>query len=318
MADINSPEYTAFMKRRGLWIECLSGEDRNSIMRQIHGMIWDAATFHVVNEARRLARPKKGGRVQLGGLVHGLIDKGFLASQTLALRRLADKNALQGKKGVYSLVALLRDMGANAHLLTRAHLLAAEDLPMEGQAALHCALEDQTATASGPRDPRMDDDLALMRMEELHEAMDWLAGVDEKTRTWQDAARKGVFLLLEDKVMKACADAKMYVDKFVAHAATPDSRQEVNADGIAITLAHLGEAHETICKIANLIDMHLLTGSGHNFLPVPQYNQFEYIDRPLVSGRGLRRLCEVWRKYARETDKWGQGGLDEFESEFGG
>ena len=318
MTVIKSQEYAAFKERRKLWIECLSGEDRNSIIQQIQGMIWDAATFNVVNEARKLARPKKGGGVQLNGLVHGLINRGFVASQTLALRRLVDGSELEGKRGVYSLVALLQDMGKNAHLLTRAHLFAAQDLPMEGHAALHCVLEDQAATPSEPADPRMADDLTLMRMERRHEAMDRLAGVDERTRTWQDAVRKGVFLLLKDKVMKACADAKKYVDKFVAHAATPYSRRKVNADAIALTLDHLGHAHKTICEVVNFIDAYLLSGNNPGFLKVPQYNQFEYIERPLVSGRGIGRLGDVWQEYLRETEKWGESGLDKFEAELGG
>ena len=42
-----------FSQKHAEWVACLDGSDRNSVMNQITRMIWDAAAFRVVNEAKR-------------------------------------------------------------------------------------------------------------------------------------------------------------------------------------------------------------------------------------------------------------------------
>jgi hypothetical protein len=48
-------------------LDCLSGSDRNSVKNQLHRIIWNAATFRVINESRRLAEQDARGRPKLSG-----------------------------------------------------------------------------------------------------------------------------------------------------------------------------------------------------------------------------------------------------------
>jgi hypothetical protein len=117
-------------------------------------------------------------------------------------------------------------------------------------------------------------------------------------------------------VKGACKDVHFYVNKFVAHAATPQTRQAVNADNVAITLKQLWHAHEAICKVAAFVSVYLLTGTAYPFLPVPQYDQFAYIDRPLVGTENIPALREAWRSYEEETNKWSAWTVEEFLEEY--
>jgi len=126
MASLDTTTFRNFASRRALWIECLSGKDRNSIIQQTYRMIWDAAAFRVVNEARKIASADVETGLKVSGLLHGLLDRSFFAAQMSAIRRITDPSSpFEGKKGVWSLTALLKDMATHTHLFTREHLLEA-------------------------------------------------------------------------------------------------------------------------------------------------------------------------------------------------
>src|SRR3989339_1821041 len=120
--------FEQFKTKRELWIQCLNGEDKNSIMKQIYHMIWNAAVFKIVNESIRLAPVDKNGVKQLNGMVFNLVDNCFFESQFIAIRRLTDSNSLEGNKSVFSLIPLLLDMKNNIRLLTRSNYFKVEGL----------------------------------------------------------------------------------------------------------------------------------------------------------------------------------------------
>ena len=316
MQEPNTPEYRKFKNKRKLWVDCLSGDDRHSVQRQISKMLWYAAAFRVVNEARRLAPPAKEGGVELNGTVHCLLDHGFFTSQMIAVRRLNDRSGLRGKEGVYSLGGLLRDMMASADLMTREHLLAAERLeydyrPVRAEYDAYCR-EQERAGETGYGIP---EELDWERHELRHQVIDRLACIDRKQRAPTDPIPPEVFGRLDKKMKDACRDVHNHVNKFVAHAASPESRVLVNADDNRVTLGQLWTAHETISKVANFVSIYILHGPGYGGLPIPQYDHLAHIERPLVSRDDVEKLAEEWRRYEEETQKWASWGLDEFDAE---
>jgi len=98
---------------------------------------------------------------------------------------------------------------------------------------------------------------------------------------------------------------RKHVNKFIAHSATPESRQKMNADEIALTLERLWQAHKAICETATSIDLCLFTGAARSFLAIYEGDIFEYIDRPLITSDKVGKLREEWEKYQKETDSWG-------------
>jgi hypothetical protein len=134
--------------------------------------------------------------------------------------------------------------------------------------------------------------------------MDKLAGVTADDRKPSDRPRAGVFANLK-YMLRSCERVVTYCHKFIAHAATPESRAAAYSDDEpSMTLVHLYRAQETICKVANFVSVHLLGGSERSFLATPQFDQFRYIDKPLVEEGQLQVLVDAWDGYDEEVDQW--------------
>ncbi len=314
--SLDTPEYKDFVTKHDQWIDCLDGEDRNSVSNQLKHMIWNASVFRVINEARRTAPSDEKGDVQLNGMVHGLINENFFASQAAAIRRLTEERwPLKGKNATFSLGRLLKDMGKHAYLMTREHMLAVRGLqydsgPVE-EAFLKYAYEESQKTGGSFFAPSH---LSYESIDRRHEQIDRLAGIHSNQRSRDDSMPPDVFKRLKTIVSDACEDVTNHADKFVAHAASPGDPQRITVAETGISLDHLWNAHAAIGRVVNFISVYLLDGSSFVGLAYPTFNQFKYIDQPLVSRDGIAGLREVWNNYDRETHQWGNWGLDDFEA----
>ncbi len=305
----------AYAAKRKLWLDILSGEDRHSIRNQLSRLIWDAASFRVINEARRYAEQDDKGNPKLSGTVHDIINRGFFEMQASGIRRLLDKETRTGKREVFSLWRVLDDMEKNALLMTRENIFAAEGLPYDyepiREARFDYLRERRNAGQLASYMPRA---LDYHTPEMRHETIDRLAGVSEDARTPTDNVRMKILATLKEK-LKPCEPIVTYVHKFIAHPAAPGSRAIVNADKIEIPLMKLWDAHERICRVAGFITIRLLGSSFPPPLPHPQFNQFQYMDFPLVKTENIPKLGDTWQEYRRETENWDPWELDEFEEE---
>ncbi len=307
-----------FKTKREEWLQWLSGDDRHAVMKQISGMIWDAAVFRVINEARKHAEPDGQGGIRLNGPMHQLITDGFFSIQATGVRRLLDRQKCTGPREVYSLRRLLDDLERNVAIMTRENMLAAEELPYDYE-AVHRAFIDHVRAqieAGETGASCYSRDLDSYRPKARHEAIDRLCDVSEDCRSPGDHVRSEVLMKLKEE-LAPCEQFKTYVDKFIAHAAAPGSRARVNADEIKIPLKRLWEAHEAMFKVAHFVGIHLLGDSIAQPLPFPQFDQFEHMDRPLIETEKMAKLSETWRQYEDETEQWLQWGLDEFFQETG-
>jgi hypothetical protein len=301
-----------------LWIESFSGKDRNAILNQIYQMMWNTAVFKVVNEARRIAPVDTKGQTEINGMLHRFMDRCFFDSQFLSIRRLTDTayTLEDPKKGIFSLVALLSDMKANASLLSRENLFSAEGLEYDYEAIqqreLEYAVEQSKKGNSAYWIPA---ELGSHSVRLRHEQIDALCGVKADQRKPSDTIRAEVFDFLIKRLKDASEDVNLRVNKYIAHAATPESREYVKADEMSLTLGHLWDAHKVICQVANFVDVYMLSRANHSFLPVPQYDHLEHIDKPLVSTPGVEVLSNAWHEFHKETDSWGSWGMKDLQKE---
>lgn len=317
MADSVS-DFERYKLKREFWIACLAGDDRHSIMNQILPMIWQAAAFRMVNEARRLSPAAPEGGVQLNGTLHSLIDESFFTAQMVSIRRLTDKSGLTGPKGVYSLIGLLDDLMKHWHLITRGHAFAADGRGYDVQRIKAneqewCHIQE----ASGAASYRVPQHLDWAIQERRHREWDALAGVEADHRSPCDTLRPELLPHLKKRLLDACQDVGKHVDKFIAHAATPESREQVSSGAAAPTLGHLWDAHRAICQTANFVDVFLLTGTQHGFLAAPQFDQLKYLDRPLASVDTFVQLRHAWEGFDLETERWGSFGIEDLNAEIG-
>ena len=316
MSDPNTEEYREFKSKREDWLKRITLKDRNSIQRQIWSMIWDAAVFRVINESRRLANNAKEGGVELNGMIHSLIDKCFFQSQANAIRRLMDTYEAEGKRGVYSFSRLLVDIKENIKLFTRENMFAAEELSYDYSSIQEADIKYRDEQIkSGEKAFFIPQELNWHRHERRHKDIDKLSGVDKDSRSPNDTIKPEIISHLKSK-LGSCKEITDYVDKYIAHAATPESRATINADEISLNLRKLWRAHEVICKVANFVSI-LILGDNHvGSLATYVYgDQFDYIDRPLIEFDKIKYLRELWDRYEKETRSWGNWGIEEIEKE---
>lgn len=287
----------------------LLGDDAHSIRNQIHSMIWDSAVYQSINEARKYAATDDAGRTELNAMVHHFIDRCFFATQAMAIRRLLDEGPSSGPKSVYSLRGLLNDMERHCHLLTRKAMLCALDLPYDyinRKAELDQAW-DGSLRLVGPEHRKCG------ASETIHRYLDSLTGVDPSRRSPSDLVQASFFHWLKRRLERHKA-IRRFVDKFLAHSATRESRATLADRETDVLLGQIQDAHETIWQTADLAGT-CLFGAGLPGMLVTAFNQFEHFDRPWATEETVAKLRELWDEYRATISKWRQW---KWEAEYSG
>ena len=317
MKVTNAPAFKKFQSKRKLWRDCMSGNDISSVYNQISDMMWDASIWHVINHSRQYAGKRADGRLSINGPAHNLINRCFFDQQMLSLRRLVDKAGLYGEGGVHSLGSVLQDMVDNSHLLTREHFLADEKVPFDLEPIKQAQAEwSRTCPSKEGELPAIPRKLMWQVHEYRHGDLDRLCGVGPETRSPHDLVRVELLTRLQKMLADACEDVKTYVDKRVAHAATPDSRRVMDEKAASLTLGHIKSAQKVVCRVAGFVDLHLVSNTGHvGLVPSPTFNHLEDLDHPLVPSGRMPSASDAWREFREETSSWRSLAFEELQVE---
>ena len=304
--------YKKFEDKWKTWMECLSGNDMHSVMNQLQIFAWDAAVFEMIMKARLIAMGTVDGPIQFNGSMHRLLDKCFFESKMIAIRRLVeDRWGISGKKGVYSLGGLLKDMKEHAYLLTREHIFKVMGYQYEIGDGNHYLINGDENKYKAHR-------LNQFFSDSRHENLDRLSYVNAAIRSPKDHIQEEILEFLLNRISTTSKYIGKVVDKRLAHAATPWSRNEADVDNAQVTLKHLWDALHKIYEVANFVSIYILDGINHGLLPISQFDQFQHIERALVDTSDVPLLKKVWQDFELETQKWRNWGLDELEKKMGG
>jgi putative endonuclease len=104
--------------------------------------------------------------------------------------------------------------------------------------------------------------------------------------------------------IKKCDYIKNYVNKFVAHAAAPETRADLQDEEKAITLGRLESCYKTIYQVASFISGLLLWESSLRGLPVPQFDHLKDIEKRWVSPKNVGKAREMWQAFEKKISKW--------------
>ena len=302
---IDKKNAEAFRIKRLNWIQLLFGEDPHAITRQISALLWSYVLFSVVNELRKIgdSEPKEG--VGFNGPVISLFDVGFVTMQTTAIRRLIEKPKEDPAKAVISLRGILKELHDNVHLFTRENYVCYDGLPYDYVAAHQqwlSTLPEGTEHVHGGWLPSSGP--AAWHMSELvHESFDRLSERAPTNRKRTDTIKTEVFSWLESQLSR-CENIKTYVDKFIAHAAAPETRAGLSDEQRGITLDGLKQNHKIIYQVTNFISSRLLYISNLGGLPTPQFDHLENLDKSWATTRDLNGARQKWHDYAKEISKW--------------
>ena len=294
-----------FRRKRLQWLELLRGEDPHSISRQIYSMLWDHALFLTINELRKIAATVHENGVGFNGAVNRIFDAGFATTQATTIRRLIEKPKRDPKWAVISLRRILKDIEENAELITRENYVCYDGLPYDYDSVHQKCLASLPVTKSGVHVgslPTQGPD-AWPMAERVHKNFDILAQVNPKRRSRKDCIKIEILKHLETEIQK-CENIKKYVDKFIAHAAAPETRSDLTDEEKYLTLERLETCHKIIYRVASFISGSLLWESNLGGLPVPQDDHLKNLDKSWMSPKNLEKARKKWDEFAKEVFKW--------------
>lgn len=272
--------------------------DQQSILSTLSSLAWDFASYTAVVELVRAA-PESRGEKRLSPLVMDLLARGFWNGSILAIRRLVDNAPLSGPRGVCSLRAMVNVARAARRRITRRVYIEeiaglAYNYELTKKNYWGWLLSQEPGPKWVPREFHYES--SQLR----HAEFDWLAGVQSGTSSPDDLIREEVFDQLERRLSRLDAIAD-HATVLVAHSATDHSRQ-----GRVLANWNLGEAKEALrqlTEIAELVGRWFCFSGVGTVLPTPQFNQFAYLDEPMLHG-SVEPLTRAWDTFAAEAEQW--------------
>ena len=146
-------------------------------------------------------------------------------------------------------------------------------------------------------------------IEEAHQIFDRLSGTTPNIRNPYDQIAKRIFVRLQER-LNACQRITKYVDKFIAHSATHESRSIQNETMSTITFGHLWDAHQIIFEVAEFLSV-ILFSEGHMALAIENPTFFEYWEKPLYEKGEIDLVRTSFENYRKETEEWNSSGVED-------
>ena len=292
------------------WNDCLKGKDINSIFQQIILMIWDSAIFRLIIESRQIQIDKKPNEPEINGELHSFINRNYFQSQVSIIRRLIDKSyGLTGAKAVYSIYALINDIYDHRNELTREAFFSLQNISYDFAEIQDREREYIRKYSSTEGFILVPPELNSSKIAETHLTFDRLSGKTQVDRQPNDVILERIFTRLKDR-LDICRQISNYVDKFIAHSATPKSRATQNIGEFKITIKQLWEAHRIIFEVAEFLST-ILFSESHMVLAHENPSLYQYWATPFFEKVDVDRIRITFEKYRIETEKWNQNGIDD-------
>lgn len=286
-----------------LWKECLSSNDINSIQNQILMMIWDQGILKLIIKGRQQSRKKTNKESNINGALHSFIDRNYFSSQIAAIRKIVDdRYSIYGEKGVYSLASIIKDISKHREELTRLRYFELINVPhdisymKEVEAQFFREQINTKGAFFVPREKSVDPTL------DAHLRFDRVSYKKSDNRTLEDTiSDKYINSLMS--YLKKTEKIQIYVNKHIAHASIPESREVVGFDDITITLNNLWEINIILYQVFESLS-NLLTGSTYMPLLLETPDFYEHWNKPLfVNGNSSEIKC-LFNDFRKETDSW--------------
>jgi hypothetical protein len=295
--------------RRKLWVEALNSQDKHSIFNQFSLLAFNINSYRIINEAKRLAPVDEKGKVKLNGMLYNLLDNSFIESTLLKIRRLTESYTLNSEsmdknKDVYSIVSIINDMKDHSNLLIRKNLFEVENLEYDIELLRKKQSEYERNQLSmgnfGFFSPsEIDPSITIER----HSDIDFLCNVRSDKRSEHDQISQKIFNALAKKITEKVVDINNYVNKRIAHAATPES--EVNKSVRAFSIHEIVDTVIGLMKISNFIQ-HYILNEGTNMYRISLASDeilFKYIDQPLAKIENTSDLQNKWNECQSDFSK---------------
>lgn len=113
------------------WLNNIDGDDVHGIGKQISLLAKDYTLYLVTNEMRRIAIEEPIDGVMISADIGGLLDRGFVYSQSSIIRRLIEPQSKIRSREVISLRSLIDSINENKNFITREIYVSYDGLPYD-------------------------------------------------------------------------------------------------------------------------------------------------------------------------------------------
>lgn len=298
-----------YRAKRSEWLDLLNGTDDHAVWRQISAMLWNDAVFRMANESRRLSRKAGYPSSARNWSFAQFMDQGFVATQTLSIRKLMEKASKNPARQVVSLRRVLDDIKAHRHLFTRENYVAHDGLPYDPAPIKQAHFDRMISRGSGVHREWIDTTgpRAWSMSEQAHEKFDQLSGVTSENRSRADRIRERVFedveAMLTESGWESIAE---FGNKFVAHAADAHSRNTLLDGQNGFSLDTLAKCHRGICRAVAAIEGPILWEGSHGMMAIPQFNHLDNLSDPWLSPDDVEALSAFWDRHVETVEKWSE------------
>lgn len=297
------------------WLDWLDGDPVHSINGQLSQLMWQDAVFRTFNEARK-DTDAAGPSAAVAPILAQFLDQGYVASQVLGISKLVEYSAAkQPKKGVISLRRLLDDNIAHHELLTRENFIGLEGVPYDYARVRDAEIQGQFAKVAegeaafwhggGGKDD-------WGKAELMHKQFDRLSGIAPDQRSPEDQISKGLLerldAALNDEVFAAIRNLR---HKTIAHAADAFLRGQVDNAKSGLAFNEIDRAGRILLAVRQVLQAGVLYGSWRaGAVPVPQYDQLEFLDLPFARAGLIDGLRAFWATHCEARHQWLDVGYD--------
>lgn len=291
-------------ERVKIWKEAFE-EDKNAVLPTLYDFATAYAIYILAGRIVELASTDEDGKKQVNFLLLNFIAESFWYRAILTIRRLLDNESLDGKRGVNSLRSILKDIRKCQPQLTRRAYLEdisglAYDIEEVERKHDEFLIENARNGEAIWTPPQFHSRPIRLR----HEEFDFLSGTDPSNRNSNDLIKLEIIDRLEARLSRLDIIVN-HANKYIAHAATKTSRRNENtAEIYEWGSEEIKEAIRILAETAALVGKWFIYRGVGNILPVFQYNQFQYLDKAMVSPDNLEILHNNWNDLDREMEQW--------------
>ncbi|OHD50865.1 MAG: hypothetical protein A2096_05270 [Spirochaetes bacterium GWF1_41_5] len=262
------------------------------------------SVYALINSSRnRLYKQKK----PTNHILFNFISNNFFQCQLMGIRRIIDEYPLQSennKKDVYSLMSLFNDMKKNKDTARRELLFDFLQLPYDYNSEYK---KEEQAMDFPDELIHYGKSSKAHVSEHLHKLFDLMAGVNSFNRSKNDVFSETVLESFRKYLNEITKKTKAIVDKELAHAATPKSRDlsvHHAKNDLKITFSDIKEIQKNVSRIAALL-INLLTGNVQlSFLPLYGGDKFYSIEHQLFGNISKTELGKMWDEFQNEVKEW--------------
>lgn len=258
------PDYTQDEKYNTwyAWRSCLLETDVNSVIMRIRDICRNMIVFIILTTIRKLDREVNPCQQPSSRAFDYFVDEHFYTSQLTLLRSMVDSASFDGQRGVYSLRSVIGNMRKHLLGFTREDYFQFNGLTysIEKAAQLHNEFVQNNHFLFIPNYTDWE------KTEVAHNAFDVLAECDHGMGLKTDQINFEIFEKLE-LLLKPVDELKVYVDKYIAHSATPFSRETIIDKMGVITLQKILECQIRVLKAYNALSQLFFLEQGI-FIPM--------------------------------------------------